>query len=426
MGQIIKVSGFKAYPFQQQYLNHPARFIAVEGATKIGKTFPFAYMLTKHAFSGLSTEKRHQERMWVGPTTTQAEIAYKRMSRVYRNNDEFELIGSKGVQRITRLTNGSTINFRSADKPDSLYGFENQEVYCDEITRWKPESLSAVFSTVEATQGKVYMFGNFTGATSWFHRMIERQLEAQNPEWAYFRVPFTEAVKAGLRTQEQLDAAQQNYDELTYKRLYLCEDIRDDNRSFAYAFNSQTHVDATIDYDPTAALWLSFDFNIDPMSCVIGQRVSEDQFNFLDEIELQNSDIALVTDRIKAKYPKYRYLVTGDASGTNRSGMVRGKLTYWLSLTKELRLNNMQIKKRGKNLGLIDSRVIVNSAFQNKTIRIHPRCKSTIRQLNDAIVDETGALVKDRKLHKNDLLDCVRYMLDANFPNILAYQPTND
>ena len=140
--------------------------------------------------------------------------------------------------------------------------------------------------------------------------------------------------------------------------------------------------------------------------------------NVIDEIRLNDSDIYQMCDHIKAKYPNMAYVVTGDRSGYNRTGTSRGKTSYWQIIKKELQLNDAQIKLRSKNLDLVSSRILCNSAFYHKNIVISPSCVNFIKDCKYAIVDERGELVKDRNKNQNDFLDCGRYACDAEWPTL--------
>jgi len=71
-------------------------------------------------------------------------------------------------------------------------------------------------------------------------------------------------------------------------------------------------------------------------------------------------------------------------------------------------------------LDLIDSRIICNAALKHCDIKIDPKCSELITDCNYANVDEHGILVKDREYNKNDFLDTFRYLLDAEFPDIIS------
>lgn len=196
--------------------------------------------------------------------------------------------------------------------------------------------------------------------------------------------------------------------------------VVDKSGKFLYAFDSEKHV-KEVHFDKSLPVCFSFDFNLEPFACTVYQMPNNDTVNIIDQIILNDSDIYQVTDQIKSRYPDSFIQVTGDVSGGNRTGAVRGKTSYWLAIKQELGLSNPQIKLRGKNIGLIESRVLCNAVLIHKNIYIAPRLTNLINDCKYAKVDDSGILVKDRKNNKNDSLDTFRYILDAEFPNIIKH-----
>ena len=76
------------------------------------------------------------------------------------------------------------------------------------------------------------------------------------------------------------------------------------------------------------------------------------------------------------------------------------------------------------NLGLIESRVLCNSALQHKNIIIDHSQTELINDCKYSKVDEKGVLVKDRKDNANDFLDGFRYAIDENWPELIT-RPKN-
>jgi PBSX family phage terminase large subunit len=197
--------------------------------------------------------------------------------------------------------------------------------------------------------------------------------------------------------------------------------VVDKSGKFLYSFDAEKHVRNDIQHDPKLPVRLSFDFNIEPFVCTLYQMPNSDTVNVFDQIILNDSDIYQVTDMVKARYPNSFLQVTGDVSGGNRTGAVRGKASYWIAIKSELHLTSAQIRLRGQNLGLIESRVLCNSALIHKNIYLSSKLTNLINDCKYAKVDDTGMLVKDRNKNKNDSLDTFRYILDAEFPNIIKH-----
>lgn len=196
--------------------------------------------------------------------------------------------------------------------------------------------------------------------------------------------------------------------------------VVDKSGKFLYSFNSKNQVVKGLPPDPNLPFWFTFDFNIDPMTVTIAQRPNLKQLNCLKSIQLADSDIYAMCDRLRAEYPGKYYLVTGDASGHNRTGMVRGKTSYWKVIKQELKITDHQLKVRSLNLGLIESRVLCNAVNGSTDIFLdEENCAPLINDCKYAKVDDKGILEKDRKKQKNDFLDGLRYLVDANYPDYL-------
>lgn len=191
------------------------------------------------------------------------------------------------------------------------------------------------------------------------------------------------------------------------------------NNKFLFAF-SKDHIKKGLKFDPKLPVRFAFDFNIDPFTVSIYQKIDSRTVRIFDKIRLDNSDIYQVCDRIKAKYPRSIYFVTGDASGLNRTGMVRGTTSYWKIIRTELGLKDSQVRVRPRNLAHEESRVICNAALNTCNIEIDESMTELINDCKYAKVDVTGKLIKDRNENKNDWLDGFRYLLDIEFYDLVG------
>lgn len=196
--------------------------------------------------------------------------------------------------------------------------------------------------------------------------------------------------------------------------------VVDKSGKFLYSFDANKQVKQGLKPNPNLPLWITFDFNLDPMTVSIGQRTSHTKLSVFKNIQLDNSDIYQMTDRIKADYSQFMWIVTGDASGHNRTGTVRGKTSYWKIIQSELSLKSGQMMVRHQNLPLIESRVLCNAVNQTCEIEIDESCTQLINDCKFGKVKENGELIKDRNKQKLDFLDGFRYLIDANFSDYLS------
>lgn len=187
------------------------------------------------------------------------------------------------------------------------------------------------------------------------------------------------------------------------------------NNPFAYAFDKEKH-EGEPALDPKQPVQLSFDFNVDPITCIAGQGM-----NIISEFRLQNSDIYSLCDRILAQFPRCIYIVTGDATGHNRSALAQGNINYYTVISQKLNLVRNQLKTANVNPSVGDSRVLLNSILQNGNLKINKtNCPYLITDLQSVEVNEKGEIDKSKDKYKSHLLDCLRYYLGTFYPNFLT------
>jgi hypothetical protein len=132
--------------------------------------------------------------------------------------------------RITLVT-GGTIEFKSADNPDNLYGEDVHAAVFDEFTRAREQAWWALRSTLTATGGKCKMIGNVKGKKNWGHK-LGMKAKAGEPNYAYYRITVVDAIREGIIPQEELDQARRDLPEEVFKELYMAEASEDGANPF--------------------------------------------------------------------------------------------------------------------------------------------------------------------------------------------------
>lgn len=174
--------------------------------------------------------KAGQNFWWVAPVYTQAEIAYRRMKRGFPPG----MLRSNDTDRFVTLPNGATIWFKSAEKPDNLYGEDVYAAVVDEASRCREESWIAVRSTLTATRGPIRIIGNVKGRRNWAYALA-RKAEAGDPAMSYKRITAYDAIQAGILAQEEIDQARSDLPEAVFRELYLAEPSDDGGNPFGLA-----------------------------------------------------------------------------------------------------------------------------------------------------------------------------------------------
>lgn len=211
------------YEKQERAIYDPARYVVIEASTKSGKTVGCLVWLIEQAMLGSGG----QNFWWVAPSYGQTKIAYRRAKRGLSP----ELYDSSDTELSISLVNGATIWFKTAEKPDNLYGEDVYACVVDEATRCREEAWHAVRSTLTATGGAVRIIGNVKGRTNWAYRMARRG-EKGSPDMAYYRITSTDAVAAGILDAAEIEDARRQLPQDVFRQLYDAEPAEDEGNPF--------------------------------------------------------------------------------------------------------------------------------------------------------------------------------------------------
>lgn len=215
-------------PYQRAIDESTARFKVVEASTKSGKTFYRLWATFRKAH-----EKGHKPGAnvwWIAPTYSQAKIAFGRMQRWVAMYPKAYKVNLSDLTIVTPMD--ITIAFKTAERPDNLYGEDVIDATFDEFTRAREEAWFALRSTLTATGGGCTFIGNYTGGTSWGHRLIEEHRD--DPQWQYWRITADEAVSAGILSKAEVEQAKRDLPHAVYMALYECEGVHDPTMLIRY------------------------------------------------------------------------------------------------------------------------------------------------------------------------------------------------
>lgn len=398
--------------YQLEIIDDPARYTVTEGTTKAGKTVSHIIWLFEETLK--LSEGQHT--WWVAPVYKQAEIAYKRLKQFISEEGIFKANDSK--LRITFI-NGAVMEFKTGENPDNLFGEDVYAVVMDEYTRMRQEAWYAIRSTLTATGGRCKFIGNVKGV-GWGYQMA-RKAEEGADGWAYYKVTADDAVRAGILPQEEIDDARNSYPEAVFLELYYgIPNVQSSDR-FAYSFKEEEHVGSTT-LNPNYPVYLSFDFNYNPISCLVAQRYNGCIF-YLESIKLPNSNIYNLCDVILSRYAGSMFIVTGDATGKANSALTKDNLNYYIIIKQKLKISSGRLKVPSVNPSLAENQVLVNACLEHIPMIIDAdKCQPLIFDLKFVRVDNEGKIVKeDRKdpTQQADALDCMRYDLNTHERRIL-------
>lgn len=230
------------YPKQEAVFFDPARYVLCEASTKAGKTHGCIVWITEKAalegFPGWNG-------WWIAPTLSQAKIAMRRIQASLPR----ELYKTNEAEKYIEFPNGAKIWFKSAEKPDNLYGEDVYVAVLDEGSRARHDAFKAIRSTLTATRGLLRMIGNVKGKANWFYlmcRRIQRQQASADGNGEginakFFKLTAWDAVEAGVLDREEVEDAMATLTPDDFKELYLAEAVDDED-----AFMPSEYVEAAM------------------------------------------------------------------------------------------------------------------------------------------------------------------------------------
>lgn len=225
MNIVIKKPNLTSY--QKDFLYNDSRFTITEASTKVGKTFSHIWWIYEQAHADWN--KENYNHWWVAPVYSQAKIAFNRLRAK---------VGKTGLYKINEsnliITTplGTHIHFKSADKPDNLFGEDVYSIVFDEAPRAKVDAFYALRSTITATGGKMKLIGNFGGTANWMHQLKQKALK--DKKYSYYKITAWDAVKEGILAQEEIEQAQRDLPLKVFKQLYLAEEQESDDMLCTY------------------------------------------------------------------------------------------------------------------------------------------------------------------------------------------------
>ena len=232
----------------------------------------------------------------------------------------------------------------------------------------------------------------------------------------------TTLSNAGNLPKGYADSLKKTLDSVTYRREVLGELIMVTENKFMYAFDIAKHVGKT-EPNRNNTIYLSFDFNINPMTCVAFQHGNVTEISVLKEWALNKSDIHEMCRVIKPFIKGFANVrVTGDSTGNNSSAYVQRGITYYTIIQNELGIRDNAMNVGTRNLYHSDSRVICNSVIENyNKFVIDPSCKGLIDDLQYVKMSPDGNIDKSDPNHTH-LLDCLRYYIHAYHLEFLKHR----
>lgn len=308
-----------------------------------------------------------------------------------------------------KLKNGSIIALRGADNFDSLRGVGLDGLVLDEFADMDPDAWFEVLRpALSDRQGWALFIGTPKGFNH-FHTLWTRAHIMDG--WESFQ--FT-TLDGGRVPPEEIEAARAELDPRSFRQEY--EASFESMTGLVYQnFDRKVHIREDL-VDTKGTLLVGCDFNVSPMSAVIGVRAG-DQLHVLDEVSLANSNTQRLADELKRRYPDRTINVYPDPSGRARKTSADAGQTDF----SILRAAGFKVIAPN-SAPLVSDRVNeVNALFLNAKgeyhLFIHKRCQKLIHCL-EGLTYREDTMEPDKRLGLDHLPDSLGYTVHSEFPLI--------
>lgn len=350
-----------------------------------------------------------------------------------RRITEFDMwdiwVENKTEMTLTCTQTGSQIWFLGLDDPEKLKSIEGvNRVVIEEASELEEEDMLEVNRRVRGMPDiQITINFNPIHENHWLKKMY-----FDNPRKRTTVIKSTYHDNPFLSDEDREEIEYLKQYNFNQYRIYALGEwgITENNAPWLFAFNMEKHVKESLPFLPTYPVYLSFDFNREPISCLAAQmspsRGTKNSFvHFIKEFS-GNVQLEELCTRVLATFPNSILYVTGDASGNAGDvAFEQRNATYYKMIQSYLRLSPKQMNIFSKNMEHNDSRNLCNTMMHNlDNVYISQEgCPILIKDCHIATVDETklkaGVLKKDREIYKMDMFDAFRYYFQAYFSDML-------
>ncbi len=325
-------------------------------------------------------------------------------------------------RRITYIPTGKSLIFKGVDDSEKLKSIVGiQRIVMEEASQFDFEDFLEINRRARGVDNiQITLILNPVSEKHWIKRKLCDEGSPYANDTTVLR--FTYSDNKFLTASDIAELERLKYVNENQYRIYVLAEwgIDDNSNRFAYSFNEDKHTGLCELLDKEA-IYLSFDFNRDPISCTVFQE-KDGVIRVPYVIKLATSNIYELCDHIIAKFGRKLFMVTGDATGKSSSAMVQDDINYYTIIRQKLNLSAGQLQVPSVNPRVRENRVLVNAILEHKKVLIDKvNAAPLIYDLLYCEVDGNGDLVKDRSNDKRkaDILDEFRYYLNTYHSDFL-------
>jgi len=348
-------------------------------------------------------------------------------------NDYYEGLDPNFTMRINNseniiyFSNGSEIILKDLflypTDPDftSLGSLEVTDIFFDEVTEITEKAYTIAISRIryKLIHGVPKAFSAGNPSNNWvkWRFVSDRNNEPVKLEEHQIFIPATIEDNPDKEFRE---IYKRNLEKLPYiDRMRLLHgdwNIIDNDNPFFYEFNYNTHTIKDIPFREDVELILSFDFNINPCTAILGYQIFGEGIYIIKEWSKAGGTRKLLEQMEWLRELNQPIRITGDNSGHARHSSA--ELTDY-QIIEDFFLQRVEPRTKKANGSHIHSKKISNHILYNVPVFISRKgCPSLINFVMGAKQKPDGTLLKDDSPTGNHLVDTYRYFNNLLFSNV--------
>jgi len=391
---------------QMEVYNAKSRFKVVVAGRRFGKSMLAMVMMIRYA------RVRNRLVWYVAPSY--------RMAKQIMWPVLIASLPRKWVAKINetamsvKLINGTRIELKGADNPDSLRGVGVHYLVMDEVQDIDPDAWTKVLRpTLASTGGHALFIGTPKAYNFLYELYVLGQKEENYTQGKWISWQFPTSCSPFI-PPEEIEAAKRDMDEKSYRQEFEASFESMSGRVY-HPFQRGIHVRECA-FDPAKPIWIGQDFNIDPMSSVILQPQEDGSVWAIDEIVQFGSNTEETSEELEKRYWRYirQCILFPDPAGQYRQH-ARGESD--LDIFREKGFKRQRYRRKHPPISDRVNSVnrMLKAADGRVRLYVDPKCKHLINSLEQTIY-KRGSRDIDKDAGVEHSADALGYCIEYQFP----------
>ena len=402
-------------PHQREFITSESNITVMVAGYGAGKTYAVIRNALLNVFKETNEKTGRSKGLIVYPTYAQARELFVEPFLALLEQLDLPYQEAK-AQNLIYITHIGTIKIHTMQRAERIVGAEYTWAIVDEIDIEKFHIADMVHKKIVGRMrgkenAKISYVGTPEGYRFLYHLAVT--LPNNDPEFKKI-VKLIRAKSTDNPNLEKsyIDSMKNIYDPVMLDQYLNGEFVNLKGNQAVYQFNREIHVKAYAEKTLPKVLYVSMDFNLNPMSAEVWDvemEITQEQevikkAKNIKEITLYNSNTENMCQTLKELFPDHGFIVFPDRSGAS------GSTTSNTTDIDIIKSYGMEVIYSVPIIPIRDSLIILNGAFSHNKIDIHPNSKELIADLEQVVTDNDGIIDKSNE-KRTHWMDGLRYMV---------------